>query len=112
MKLIDVVRAIEGEVIAGEELLDHEVFDVGASDLLSDILTLEKDNYILFTGLTNAQVLRTAEITNACCVVVVRGKQPQAAMVSLARNTGIPLILSPLSLFDCCARASRLMEQG
>ncbi len=110
MKLSDLVQAIDGEVIVGEDMMDHEVCDVGASDLLSDILTLEKDNYVLFTGLTNAQVMRTAEITNACCVAVVRGKQPQSAMVSLARNTGIPLILSPHSLYECCARVSRLME--
>ncbi len=108
--IAEVVQALEGELISGEDKLDREVENFGATDLLSDVLAMGKSNYALLTGLTNVQILRTAEITNACCVVIVRNKQPQPAAVNLAKRNGIPLILSRLTMFDACCRIGRLLE--
>ena len=112
MKIADLVNILEGEIICCEDKLDHEVDAFAASDLLSDILAFEKENYALLTGLTNSQIVRTAEITNACCVVILRNKQPQEAAVLLARRSGIPLILSRASMFDACCRLSRFLEKN
>ncbi|MFZ2658501.1 MAG: DRTGG domain-containing protein [Victivallales bacterium] len=108
--IAEVVKALEGELISGEDKLDRAVESFGATDLLSDVLAMGKTNYALLTGLTNVQILRTAEITNACCVVIVRNKQPQPAAVSLAKRNGIPLILSRLTMFDACCTIGRLLE--
>jgi predicted transcriptional regulator len=104
------VAAIEGELVCGEDKLDRVLDGFVASDLLSDVLAGEKENYALLTGLTNAQIVRTAEITNACCVVIVGNKQPQQAAVALAKRSGIPLILAPCSMFDACCRVGRCLE--
>lgn len=112
IKISDVVEALEGEIVCGEDKLDDPVEDFAATDLLSDLLALEKERYVLLTGLTNAQILRTAEITNACCVVIIRGKQPQPPAVSLAKSSGIPLILSHFTMFDACCRIGHLLESG
>lgn len=112
MKIADLINILEGEIICCEDKLDHEVGAFAASDLLSDILAFDKENYALLTGLTNSQIVRTAEITNACCVVILRNKQPQQAAVLLARRSGIPLILSRFSMFDACCRLSRFLEKS
>ncbi len=104
MTVLDLTTLLEGELICCQEKNDEEVHDFAASDLLSDILMFEKDKYALVTGLTNAQIVRTAEITNACCIVIVRGKKPQQAAVQLAESHDIPLIMSPLNMFDACSR--------
>lgn len=111
MTISDVVTILNGEVVACEDRLDHVVKDIAASDLLSDVLAFEKEDYALLTGLTNAQIVRTAEITNACCVVILRGKQPQQQAVVLAQRAGIPLIISPCSMFMACSRLSRCLEK-
>jgi len=104
MQIADLVEILEGELLSSPEKADLPIQDFAASDLLSDILTFEKDDYALLTGLTNAQIIRTAEITNAACVVLVRGKQPQQAALQLALSHEIPLLTSPLSMFEACAR--------
>jgi predicted transcriptional regulator len=109
--LAEVVQALEGEIICGDDKLDKIVENFGATDLLSDVLAMGKTNYALLTGLTNVQILRTAEITNACCVVIVRNKQPQPAAVNLAKRNGIPLILSRLTMFDACCRIGKLLGE-
>jgi predicted transcriptional regulator len=110
MKIADVVRILEGEVICCADKLDRPVLAFAAADLLSDVLAFERENYVLLTGLTNAQVVRTAEITNACCVVMLRNKQPQPAAVALAKRNGIPLVLSHFGMFDACSRLSVHLE--
>ena len=107
----ELVRVLDGEVICGDGKLERKVSDFAASDLLSDILALGKDDYALLTCLNNVQVIQTAEITNACCVVILQGKQPRQAAVSLARRYGIPLSTSRYSMFDACGRLSRFLEK-
>jgi len=108
--IADLVRVLDGEVVCCEENLQRPVKDFGASDLLSDVLAVEKVDYALLTGLTNAQVVRTADITSACCVVIVRNKQPQPAAVTLAKRCGIPLILCRYTMFDACCRVAEHLK--
>lgn len=106
----DLVQALEGEVVCGEEHLDRGVHAFAASDLLSDVLAFDQQDYALLTGLTNAQIVRTADITGASCIVIVRNKQPQPAAVALAQASGIPIIMARCTMFEACALLSRLAE--
>lgn len=108
MTINEIIENLEGQIVCCSEKGEVEVDEFAASDLLSDILTFDKSNYALITGLTNSQIIRTAEITNAACVIIVRDKQPQQAAVQLAGSHEIPLILSPLSMFEACSRLSAL----
>ncbi len=110
MTVGDLVQALEGEVVCGEEHLGRAVNAFAASDLLSDVLAFEKQDYALLTGLTNAQIVRTADITGASCIVIVRNKQPQPAAVALAQASGIPIIMARCTMFEACALLSRLAE--
>lgn len=106
----DLVRVLEGEVVCCEDQLARPVKAFAASDLLSDVLAFECHDYALLTGLTNAQIVRTADITGAACVVIVRNKQPQQAAVALAQASGIPIVLAHCTMFEACARLSRMAE--
>lgn len=107
----EITNVLEGEIICGKDKLDLEVDKFGATDLLSDLLAMDLDNYVLLTGLNNAQVMRTADITNAVCVVIVRNKKPDLAAVTIAKRSGTPLILSPLSMFEACSRLGCFLEK-
>ena len=62
MKLRDVKEILEAEVVAGDHLLDREVQSAGGADLMSDVLSFARPGALLLTGLTNPQVIRTAEV--------------------------------------------------
>lgn len=110
MTVGDVVKILAAEVVCCADQMDRPVESIAASDLLSDVLAFDQDRFALLTGLTNAQVVRTADITGASCIVIVRNKQPQSAAVALAQTTGIPIILSPCSMFEACSRLSHCTE--
>jgi hypothetical protein len=58
----------------------------------------------LLTGLTNPQVVRTAEMVGITAVVFVRGKLPPPETVALAERAGIPLLASRYTMYESCGR--------
>ena len=84
------VRDILGaRVLVGEDHLDREVRSACGSDMMSDVLAFSKDHSILLTGLCNAQVIRTAEMLDIVCLIFVRGKKPDEAMLEMAEERGL-----------------------
>ncbi|MHC4121096.1 MAG: DRTGG domain-containing protein [Planctomycetota bacterium] len=104
MTLEDVKRILEAEVVACGELLHRDVRMACGSDLMSDVLAFVKPECLLLTGLTNPQVVRTAEMADLGSVCFVRGKKPDEQTVKLAKSKKIPLLMTPLSMFESCGR--------
>ncbi|HIE39234.1 MAG TPA: hypothetical protein EYH30_10295 [Anaerolineales bacterium] len=104
MKLHEVLEAIEGKVIAGDADLDMEVQMGCGADLMSDVLAFTHEGTLLMSGLTNPQVVRTAEMAGIKAIVFVRGKVPPPETVALAEEKGIPLLASKYTMFETCGR--------
>ncbi len=112
MEVKDLIRVLDAEVLCGEDFLDQVIIDFGASDLLSDILAYSKDNYVLLTGLTSSQVVRTAELTGAIAIVFVRGKLPPQEAIGLAKSHHIPLLKTDNLMFGSCKKiAEELIKE-
>lgn len=104
LRLRDVVEALECDIIIGEDALDLVVERGCAADLMSDVLAFSKPGSVLFTGLTNAQAVRTADIAEVRAIVFVRGKKPGQDAIDLAKERGIPLFCTKLFMYDACGR--------
>lgn len=103
MKINEIVKILDAEVLYGtDESLQTEVNSACASDMMSDVLAFVKDQAVLVTGLCNAQVVRTAEMMDMVCIVLVRGKRPDAAMLKLAEERRIVMLSSPYRMFGAC----------
>jgi len=109
MKLRDVLLLIEGRLLSKEADLNIEVSCGAAADLMSDVLAFAKTNALLITGLTNPQVIRTAEMAEAAVVVFVRGKIPAGGTIELAEEKRMPLIVCNYTMFETCGK---LYEAG
>lgn len=104
MKLREVLEIIEGKVISKDVDLDLEVTSGGGADLMSDVLAFAQEGMLLMTGLTNPQVVRTAEMAGTAAIVFVRGKIPPPETIALAEQKGIPLLASKYTMFETCGR--------
>jgi len=99
MTIRDISGIIDGKVICCEDLLSTSVEYAFASDLMSDVLTVDKENILLITGLTILQVIRTSEMSDINCVIVGRDKKVNDDMVKLAEENNIIIVESPHSVF-------------
>lgn len=104
MTLREIKEILQAEVLAGEEFLDREPSSACGSDLLSDVLAFTKENSVLLTGLTNSQVIRTAEMSDIIGVIFVRGKRPDNYAIELATIKKIPLLATRLPMYESCGR--------
>ncbi len=109
MKLSEVAEILDARVICGVDKLEDEVDFGFASDLMSDVLTLDTQNMLLVTGLSNLQTIRTAEMAEIVPIVFVRNKTITPEMKALAEENGMVLMASPRSMFRAI---SALAQKG
>ncbi|HLB72598.1 MAG TPA: DRTGG domain-containing protein [Sedimentisphaerales bacterium] len=109
MNLAEIAKILEAEVIVGGDLLNEEIKMGCGSDLMSDVLSFVKSEALLLTGLINPQVVRTAEMADLAAICFVRGKKPGQETIRLARTKNIPLLTTPLPMFESCGR---LWQEG
>ena len=102
MKLTEVVSLLDAEVLCGNDMLELEVFNACGSDMMSDVLAYVKNQSLLLSGLVNQQVIRTAEMMDMKCIVFVRGKRPDEAMLELASEMGIVIATTQHRMYSAC----------
>ena len=104
MTLAEVLSIIEGKLISSHADLSLEVTMACGADLMSDVLAFTHAGTLLMTGLTNPQVVRTAEMAGIAAIVFVRGKLPPPETIALAEEKGIPLLASKYTMYETCGR--------
>ena len=109
MTIKDIKEILGAKLILGEDWIDREVHTACGSDMMSDVLAFMKDQSVLLTGLCNLQVIRTAEMMDVVCIVFVRGKMPDEAMIQMAKEREIALISTGHRMFSACGM---LYEKG
>jgi serine kinase of HPr protein (carbohydrate metabolism regulator) len=102
----EIKELLRAEILSGHNVPTVDIKFAKASDLMSDVLAFSQpcseSDTILLTGLTNKQVVRTCEIAGICAIIFVRGKNPPEETIKLAQDSGIPLLVSKLKMFEAC----------
>ena len=108
MLVADVVTLLGcTELVALDEADGPEIGSCFAADLMSEVLAFCGHGPLLVTGLTNVQSVHTAEVVDARAILYVNGKRPDAQVVALALSRGLPLLSTPLDMFEACGRLHR-----
>ena len=109
MTLNEIKQLLEAEVLIGAEQLDMEVKTAFVADLMSDVLAFATAGSLLITGLTNPQVLRTADVIDIAAIIIGRGKRLPPEAIQLAEILNIPILSTKYILFEV---AGRLYSKG
>lgn len=100
MKIEEINSIIEGNVVTGQMPSNKEMDCAFASDLMSDVLTINTDkSLMLITGLANLQTIRTCEMSDIKVILFVRGKKVTEEMMELAAENEMILIETNYSLY-------------
>lgn len=108
VKVADVVDKLNARVICGKNGLSKEICYGFASDLMSDVLTIDTENLLLITGLNNLQTIRTSEMSDISFILFVRDKKVSLEMKELACENEIMLIECGYSMFRACSALNEL----
>jgi len=109
MNLDQVMEVLNGKIYTNVPYDEIEINAACGADLMSDALAFGSNKGLLLTGLNNPQCIRTAEMMDIHCVVLVRGKEPDATLVGLADEKDIVVMKTDYSMYTACGR---LYEAG
>ena len=102
MKLAQVMEVLNAKVYTDFPFEDIETNAACGADLMSDALAFGENKGLLLTGLNNPQSVRTAEMMDIRCVMIVRGKEPDEALVKLANEKEIVIMKTDYSMYTSC----------
>jgi len=102
MKLAQVMEVLNAKVYTDVPFEDIETNAACGADLMSDALAFGENKGLLLTGLNNPQSVRTAEMMDIRCVMIVRGKEPDEALVKLANEKEIVIMKTDYSMYTSC----------
>jgi predicted transcriptional regulator len=104
LTLYEIKELLDAEVLIGENQLGMEVKTAFVADLMSDVLAFATAGSLLITGLTNPQVVRTANVLDIAAVLMGRGKRPSQETFQLAEELNIPILTTKFILFEIAGR--------
>lgn len=102
MLLSEIIRIIDGKKLW--DFKDKNCDVCGATDMVSELLAVGKDDMLLITGLTTPQLLNASDIVRVGSILIVRGKNIPEHFVGMAKEYDIPIILTDLVMFTACGK--------
>lgn len=99
MKIQRIKELADASIVCGSDKLENDVQCAFASDLMSDVLTLDCGGVLLITGLCNLQTIRTAEMAEISYILFVRGKKVDPDMLELAHENDMVLLETDHSMY-------------
>ena len=102
MNLNQVMEELEAKVYTDVPFDGIEINAACGADLMSDALAFGENKGLLLTGLNNPQCIRTAEMMDIHCVMLVRGKEPDPSLVDLANEKDIVVMKTDYSMYTSC----------
>ncbi|MBN1969200.1 MAG: hypothetical protein JXR48_08245 [Candidatus Delongbacteria bacterium] len=97
MRIKEIIDQLNAKLLTGDM---ETSFEFGfSSDLMSDVLRIDDENVALITGLSNLQVIRTAEMMDIAVIIIVRGKRISEEMLQLAKEKEIAILSTGYSMY-------------
>lgn len=87
---------------------DREIEGVYISDMVSDIVTVEKANRVLVTLQTHKNLIAAANLVDVAAIVFARGRKPPADVVELAKKAGIGLFVTDVDTWSFAVKLHQL----
>jgi predicted transcriptional regulator len=105
-----IAKILEAIIVLNlDNLEDINIQWACSADLMSDVLFYYAPHSILITGLTQPQVVTTAEIAGIKSIVFVQNKKPPKETVELAEQKRIALLTTPYCMYTA---SGKLFQEG
>ncbi len=112
MKVKELVKILDGEVISGEDKLDEDVKSIGAGDMMSEILAFAKPGMMILSAQSSPQSVRTGIVTEILGLVIISGKNIPQQTIEMAKQNNFLLIRTKYYMFSTCGRLYKAGFKG
>ncbi|MDD2289342.1 MAG: DRTGG domain-containing protein [Bacteroidales bacterium] len=110
MTVKEMAEALNLRVFAAEEGLEKQVAGGYTSDLLSDVMGYADAGMVWITLQTHKNIMAIASLKELSAVILVKGFEPDADTLALARQEQIPILGTSGQAFETSGRLYRLLN--
>lgn len=107
--LKEIAKILEADILVDSDNPNLEIRSACSADMMSAVLYYHAPNSVLITGLTQPQVVRTAEIAGIKLIVFVFSKRPEEVTIEMARQKNIPILTTPYCMYSA---SGKLFQAG
>ena len=104
MELGELAQKIGARMLVGGPAERMEISRVCAGDRMSDLLGEAGDGTLLVTHVTNMGLVRLLELMDVPGICLVKGAEPDDAVLETAKACGAALMVSREGMFETCGR--------
>ncbi len=104
MNLKEIVTILDAKVITNSIHLDTDIKSACSADMMSAVLYYHTPDSLLITGLTQPQVIRTADIAGIKTIVFVLDKKPDDNVIELAKDKDISLLSTSFCMYTASGK--------
>jgi hypothetical protein len=104
MTIAELASQINAQLCPGAREPSPEVGGIHTACTMSSLIVNAPKDTLLVTSLNNSQLIRVAELMDAPGLCLAGAVQPGSELLSLARRSGITIMVSPYSLEETRGR--------
>jgi len=109
MTLAEIVERLSLKVYAGAGRLDRPLAGAYAGDLLSDVIARGPKDGLWITIQIHPNIVAVALLKDIAAILLANGREPATDTLRRAEDERLPILGSPLSVYEL---AGRLYELG
>jgi hypothetical protein len=104
MRLQEVVERLSLELKTPDADLNREVKGGYASDLLSDVIGNSREGFLWVTIQVHLNIVAVASLKGLSGIILANGRTPDEDTLRKASTEDIPILTSPLPVFELVGR--------
>ena len=108
MKIAELVKSLNLDILGGKELLNGEVTGGYVSDLLSDVIAHAKKGDIWVTLQIHLNIIPVASMKELSGIIIVNGRMPYVETLQKAEEEKIPVLGTKLNAFETVGKLYQL----
>ena len=109
MKIKDILKKLDLQVISGHELLEREVTGGYAGDLLSDVLANATKGNIWITSQIHQNIIAVASSKELSGIIIANNRKPEKETLEKSKEENIPVMVSNMLTYEI---SGKLYEIG
>ncbi|MCR4601471.1 MAG: AraC family transcriptional regulator [Clostridia bacterium] len=110
MKLSELVKEMDLNVVTGEIARDCDISGVYMCDLLSRVMSRASEDGIWITVMAHVNIVAVAELVNLACIMVPEGIAVQQETIEKAKEENITIVSTGLTGYEAACRLHDLLD--
>lgn len=112
MKLTDIIKELDLQVLVGENLESKNVQGVYVCDLLSNVMANGHEGNLWITIQTHRNVLAVASLLNFSAILLPENLTPEQVMLDKANDEDVVILQSAQGTFELAGRLYKMGLRG